>query len=250
MNTPQTALFLALALAPHLAQGQTACTQDAGLPLLRAANQRLQTLFGATVPPPHLNIHAQAHDLRLVHGAPHDSQGAGLYRAAAQEIHVACREGEKPVFEPVLRHEATHHYLRQAFGQLPPWLEEGVAAYMEAGPLTEGLPASHVNRERLAEFRALVRQGELPSLRDKFSHEVWREPSSADYALGWALVFSLLHLVEPPIQQQRRDLLRFLLSKAGSEGDSAYRRFLAAMTGQEGEEGERRWRREIWQLPH
>lgn len=250
MNIPRSVLLLALCFAPFSVLGQRPCTEAEGESLLLSANQRLQTLFGATVPAPRLRLYRQAEDLRRLQGTAPDSRGAGLYRESEQEIHAACREGDEPVFEPVLRHEAAHHYTRQVFGRLPPWLEEGVAAYLEAGPLGEGSQTAHIHGERLAEFRALLRRGELPALRDKFSRDGWNEPSSADYALGWALVFALLHHADADIQARRRQALGTLLMRAGTDGAGAYRAFLSALSSEDGAVPEYRWRREIWQLPH
>ena len=39
-----------------------------------------------------------------------------------------------PRLEEDLRHEATHALLRGRFGDVPLWLDEGLAEYFEAGP--------------------------------------------------------------------------------------------------------------------
>lgn len=88
----------------------------------------------------------------------------GYYDFASKEIAVACHDGDTNVFARNARHESTHYYLHSAYGQLPGWLSEGLATYMEDGSLNEATPAAHINRKRLEEFIHLLRKGTAPSL--------------------------------------------------------------------------------------
>lgn len=92
-----------------------------------------------------------------------------------------------PMLEEDLRHEAAHALLRGRFGDIPLWLDEGLAEYFEVGPGDAG------DREaRLDKLAADVKAGWKPNLRRlEGLHEV-HEMDPRDYRESWAWVDLLL----------------------------------------------------------
>lgn len=86
-----------------------------------------------------------------------------------------------------LRHEATHALLSLAVGDIPLWLDEGLAEYFEDGD------ARGVNREHLARLPADAAEGWAPRLARLEEIKTVRRMSPLDYRESWAWVHYLLH---------------------------------------------------------
>jgi hypothetical protein len=91
-----------------------------------------------------------------------------------------------------LRHEATHALLRGAYGDLPLWLDEGLAEYFESDLSKPGALA-----ERIAPITADLKGGWLPDLARLESLSDIREMSPRDYRESWAWVHLLLNGSKP-----------------------------------------------------
>jgi len=92
-----------------------------------------------------------------------------------------------PKLEEDLRHEATHALLRGRFGDIPLWLDEGLAEYFEAGPDD---PADHKSRlDRLGDDR---RAGWAPNMARLESLTDIHQMTPRDYRESWAWVDLLL----------------------------------------------------------
>ncbi len=250
MNLPLTLLLLAILAMQRVALAQPApCSATEGMILANAVDARLQAMFHVAAGSPHLYIVEDASDLRHKLNLAPDSRAAGLYLSKEDAIHVACHEGTVRIFETVLRHETTHHYLQQVFGTLPRWLDEGIASYMETGTLEDGPPATHIHVERLLEFRTLLKHNQVPSLTDLFQQQ--SRFASPGYAVSWALIYAMLHHPDPDIQNRRRQALHRLLGTVGQDPDTAYRAFFATLAAEKMDipHWEANWHREIWQLP-
>lgn len=209
-------------------------------------HRSLHVLFGASIPAPRFVLYADRHDL------PDNDELAtfGHYDREARVLHVACQDGNADVFEMALRHEATHHYLLQAFGALPTWLNEGIATYMEAGGGNQGATADYVNKRRLKEFVEMLKWSKVPPLGRLLAWHPDSSRASQYYAAYWALVYALMHHPEGEIQQQRRQLLWELLHDS-RQGPEALRHHLADGLLKENPslaDWELRWRRQIWDL--
>jgi hypothetical protein len=87
-----------------------------------------------------------------------------------------------------LRHEATHAYLHASVGELPLWLDEGLAEFFETPAEAAGWNAPH------AEFLlAELQSGRWrPDLRRLESLPSSAEMSQRDYAEAWAWTYLLL----------------------------------------------------------
>jgi hypothetical protein len=92
-----------------------------------------------------------------------------------------------PKLEEDLRHEATHALLRGRFGDIPLWLDEGLAEYFEAGPDDPGDRKTRL--DRLADDR---RAGWAPSMARLESLTDIHQMTPRDYRESWAWVDLLL----------------------------------------------------------
>ncbi len=92
-----------------------------------------------------------------------------------------------PMLEEDLRHEAAHALLRGRFGEVPLWLDEGLAEYFEVGP---GDPRDR--RNRLDRLAADLKTGWSPNLERLESLADVHQMSPRDYREAWAWVDLLL----------------------------------------------------------
>jgi hypothetical protein len=93
-----------------------------------------------------------------------------------------------PRLEEDLRHEATHALLRGAFGDLPLWLDEGLAEYFETD-----LCRPAAERARIELIAADLRDRWMPNLERLESFTDIRQMSQRDYREAWGWVHLLLH---------------------------------------------------------
>lgn len=87
-----------------------------------------------------------------------------------------------------LRHEATHALLHVAVGDLPLWLDEGLAEYFEGPDARQGL-----NPEHLARLPDDLKAGWRPDLARLETLRSVRDMSPRDYRESWAWVHYLLN---------------------------------------------------------
>lgn len=105
-------------------------------------------------------------------------------------------QGEKSVvyaffnerLEEDLRHEAAHALLHASVGELPLWLDEGLAEYLETPHDRLGQNAEHI--ARLPED---IKEGWKPDLAHLETLKTVREMSPRDYRESWAWVHFLLN---------------------------------------------------------
>lgn len=92
-----------------------------------------------------------------------------------------------PMLEEDLRHEASHALLRGRFGEVPLWLDEGLAEYFEAGPddLLD-------RRERLVRLAEDLKTGWSPNIERLETLDDIHEMSPRDYREAWAWVDLML----------------------------------------------------------
>ncbi len=116
-----------------------------------------------------------------------------------------------PRLEEDLRHEATHADLRGAFGDLPLWLDEGLAEYFETD-----LSLSDAERPRLEQIAADLRGGWSPNLERLESMTEIRQMTQRDYREAWGWVHLFLNGPEPG-----KTLLIGYLKETDRTGDKA-----------------------------
>ena len=93
-----------------------------------------------------------------------------------------------PRLEEDLRHEATHALLRGSFGDLPLWLDEGLAEYFETDLAQPG-----AERERIDHFAEDLAGGWSPNLPRLESLSDIRQMTPRDYREAWAWVHLFLN---------------------------------------------------------
>ena len=94
--------------------------------------------------------------------------------------------------EEDLRHEATHALLHRAYGDLPLWLDEGLAEYFEGPPTRGGINPEHL--DRLPRDRE---DGWRPDLARLESLRGVRQMTPRDYRESWLWAHYLLTGPEP-----------------------------------------------------
>ena len=92
-----------------------------------------------------------------------------------------------PLLEEDLRHEAAHALLRGRFGDIPLWLDEGLAEYFEAGP-----DDLQDRNDRLARLSSDGEAGWKPDLRRLETLDEVHQMAPRDYREAWAWVDLLL----------------------------------------------------------
>ena len=95
--------------------------------------------------------------------------------------------------EEDVRHEATHALLHVALGDMPLWLDEGLAEYFEAAGRGAGAAGGGANPEHLDRVPADLAAGWTPDLRRLEALKAVRQMSPRDYRESWAWVHYLLN---------------------------------------------------------
>ncbi|SIO59999.1 Protein of unknown function [Singulisphaera sp. GP187] len=90
--------------------------------------------------------------------------------------------------EEDLRHEATHALLNVAYGDLPLWLDEGLAEYFEGADSQRGL-----NKEHLGRLPKDMAAGWKPDMARLETLTSVRQMTPRDYRESWAWVHYLLN---------------------------------------------------------
>ena len=103
--------------------------------------------------------------------------------------------------EEDIRHEATHALLHVAIGDIPLWLDEGLAEYFEGPAERKGLNPEHVGR-----LPGDLAAGWSPDLARLESLKGVRQMTPRDYRESWAWVHYLLNEGQP----QKAALLAYL----------------------------------------
>ncbi|MHC5537661.1 DUF1570 domain-containing protein, partial [Singulisphaera rosea] len=94
--------------------------------------------------------------------------------------------------EEDLRHEATHALLNVVYGDMPLWLDEGLAEYFEVPNGRQG-----VNSEHLTRLPSDLASGWKPDLPHLETLRSVRDMSPRDYRESWAWVHYLLNDSKP-----------------------------------------------------
>lgn len=116
--------------------------------------------------------------------------------------------GDKDHITRISLHESTHAMVAAMFGDIPIWLNEGLAGFFEKMLITgEQNFKFSTNDEHLK----LLKSSVLPSLINHFSqsHSQWNQAHKSDlnYAIDWSLIFYLM------TRDNGRNLLRYMLDQ-------------------------------------
>ena len=128
----------------------------------------------------------QAFDHFLTFYYPDLPHRRGFFLANGDQRVVYTFFGDR--MEEDVRHEATHALLHLAIGDIPLWLDEGLAEYFEGSADRKGL-----NPEHLGRLPGEVAAGWTPDLARLESLKGVRQMSPRDYRESWAWVHYLLN---------------------------------------------------------
>lgn len=166
---------------------------DPALAALAGLEGRLERVLGLRVPDadPPIDVYIlddeHAFTTFLTFHHPELPSRRAFFLAVGEEAAVYTARGEH--LEEDLRHEATHALLHRAGGEVPLWLDEGLAEYFEVEPGT-------LAPEVVARFRKLAsayRDGWRPDLTRLESLDDVAAMSPTDYREAWAWTLLLLH---------------------------------------------------------
>ncbi len=116
--------------------------------------------------------------------------------------------GDKNHITRIALHESSHAIVAAMFGDIPIWLNEGMAGFFEKMVITGAQTYSFATND---EHLQLLRRSRLPPLQAHFnqSHAQWNNPqnSGLNYAIDWSLFFYLM------INSERRQFLKSMLDQ-------------------------------------
>ena len=164
--------------------------EDSTIRLLSTLRAEVETTLGLHVEPdaPPIEVYIlddrKAFEHFLTFYYPELPQRRAFFIAQGSRRVVYTFKGER--LSEDLRHEATHALLSLAVGDLPLWLDEGLAEYFEDAD------GHGVNREHLARLPRDIEEGWLPDLTHLESLKAVRQMSPRDYREAWSWVHYLL----------------------------------------------------------
>lgn len=88
-----------------------------------------------------------------------------------------------------LRHECTHGLLHSSLGEVPLWLDEGLAEYFETDPRE----LRRINTDHTKHLQVAIANGWRPDLQRLERLETVDQMQRADYQEAWAWVHFLMH---------------------------------------------------------
>jgi hypothetical protein len=133
---------------------------------------------------------------------------------------------QSPRLDEDLRHEATHALVRGWYGDVPLWLDEGLAEYFETP--TDAIDAQH---EHLARIPADLKNGWAPDLARLETLTDIHQMTPRDYRESWAWV----HLMLSAGQPADSPLIAFL--EEGRDGTGSRKKPLSQVLAARGTSG-------------
>lgn len=145
------------------------------------------------------------HAYRLQVAPETSNKATGFYTSRFNQSTIWA-VGDKHHLTRITLHEATHAMVAAMFGDMPVWMNEGLAGFFEKMVITgEQTYRFATNDEHLV----LLRSSRLPSLKAHFSQsrDEWysNEKIDLNYAIDWSLMFFLMS------RNDGLQLLRYML---------------------------------------
>ena len=127
----------------------------------------------------------------------------------------------------VVQHEGFHQFAHKMIaGDLPTWLDEGLAEYFGAGVWTgDSLAVGVISRHLLARVKSMIRGGKLLPLEKmlEMKQTEWNaELKSQNYLQAWSMVHFLVHADKGKYQQALSSYIRDL--SRGRSSSAAFRK--------------------------
>lgn len=151
-------------------------------------------------------------------GPPLGGLASGYYSPGRNEA-VTWRQNRFELMLEVITHEANHALMRHHFGDVPPWLNEGLSEYFERMEVFGQAVVIHPNDRWDRTVRERISTGTITPLKDylALSHVNWQLHNVAgnrSYAQAWSLVYFLMS--SPKETRLLAQLLR-TLERVGAE---------------------------------
>jgi len=167
---------------------------------------------------------------------------AGLYTGS--KLLAIAGERTSPRTWRVVQHEGFHQFVHHVIrGQIPVWVNEGLAEYFGEAVFTgDGFVVGVVPPGRLRRLKSRIEGGKLKSVREmmRMSYRQWREQlAGGNYDQAWSMVHFLVHADDG---RYVRALNAFL---AAVSGGMRYENAWVKHFGRDIEGFEKRWR-EHW----
>ncbi len=160
-------------------------------------------------------------------GRPAKSEYPALYNKADRSIHL---EGE-PVLMTLL-HEIAHHFIQARLGEVPVWLNEGLAVYLGWSAMDEDeLVVGEIPVVHFKILRSMAEKDELMPLAEFLEltpDEFYRKGNSIrNYSQAWGVVYYAFHCSFPRDLSfgDRLDLIKKKGVRGLSAMEEAFRRF-------------------------
>ena len=173
-------------------------------------------------------------------GAPRGS--AGVYTG---DRLMAIVNGDSTRMWRTVQHEGFHQYVHAVIGgDIPVWVDEGLAEYFEEAVFTgDAMISGLIPQHRLARVRRMIQSGQCKSVPEMMllHRDVWnREISYVNYDQAWSMIHFLAHAGGGKYQKRLDDFIRDVGHK-GLTWEQAWLRSFGADTAA----FERAWR-EYW----
>lgn len=141
------------------------------------------------------------------------TSGAGF---GYERLIVSCESGD---YAPeILLHELTHDLSRRYFAQLPSWLSEGLATYLQTITVDNGNAViGHASRIDSRQWRALQRLPSLDELLSMDPQTFYDLPTRRGYFAAWKLT----HLMANRSPEHARRFQIYLAALASGAGETA-----------------------------
>jgi hypothetical protein len=132
--------------------------------------------------------------------APLKGLASGYFSPERNEA-VTWRQRSFEQMLEVITHEANHALLHHAFGEVPPWLNEGISEYFERMEVFGLAVVIHPNPAWDDLIRAKVRDGSIMPLAeylklDRRDWQIHNLSGNRSYAQAWSLVYFLMSTPE------------------------------------------------------
>lgn len=145
-------------------------------------------------------------------GGPIGSAGVFMIRGADKRLMAYAGEASNPRRWEVIQHEGFHQFADATIGQLPPWINEGLAEYFgEAIWTGDGFVTGVLPPERLKLFRARLAERRLLAVRDmmELRQDQWNFMLSPNnYHQAWSMTHFLAHGDNGRYQNSYVDFMR------------------------------------------
>jgi hypothetical protein len=131
-------------------------------------------------------------------GAPPGSAGVFMVRNGEEKLMAIAGDKNTGVTWHVVQHEGFHQFANAVIGgDLPTWLNEGLAEYFGEGIFTgDGMVTGVIPPSRCKRVQAEITGKRFKSIQTMMllSHELWNlEMSGANYDMAWSMTHFLAH---------------------------------------------------------